>query len=60
LSKDKLSDESGVATMLSRLKSTHAFKQELSFGLEQTILISNPLILPFTMGLVAVTWVLSS
>jgi hypothetical protein len=43
--------------MLLCLKSTHAFKQELSSGLERTILISNPLILPFTMGLVAVTWV---
>jgi hypothetical protein len=37
LSKDKLSDGSGVATMLSRLN-THAFKQELSSGLERTIL----------------------
>jgi hypothetical protein len=37
LSKDKLSDGSGVATMLSCLKSTHVFKQELSFGLEWTI-----------------------
>jgi hypothetical protein len=46
--------------MLSCLKSTHVFKQELSSGLERTILISNQLILPFTMGLVAVTWVLSS
>jgi hypothetical protein len=34
LSKDKLGDGSEVATMLSRLKSTHAFKQELSSGLE--------------------------
>jgi hypothetical protein len=34
LSKDKLNDGSGIATMLSRLKSTHAFKQELSSGLE--------------------------
>jgi hypothetical protein len=34
LSKDKLSDGLGVATMLSRLKSTHAFKQELFSGLE--------------------------
>jgi hypothetical protein len=31
--------------MLSRLKSTHAFKQEFSSGLEQTILTSN---LPIT------------
>jgi hypothetical protein len=38
LSKDKLSDGLGVATMLSRLKSTHAFKQELSSGFEWTIL----------------------
>jgi hypothetical protein len=60
LSKDKLSDGSRVATMLSRLKSTHAFKQELSSGLERTILTLNLPILPFTMGLVAVTWVLSS
>jgi hypothetical protein len=37
LSKDKLSDGLGVATMLSRLKSTHVFKQELSSGLEWTI-----------------------
>jgi len=29
LSKDKLSDGLGVVTMLSRLKSTHVFKQEL-------------------------------
>jgi hypothetical protein len=34
LSKDKLSDGSGVATMLSCLKSTHAFKQKLSSGVE--------------------------
>jgi hypothetical protein len=34
LSKDKLNDVSGVATMLSHLKSTYAFKQGLSFGLE--------------------------
>jgi hypothetical protein len=60
LSKDKFSDGSAVATMLSRLKSTHAFKQVLSSGLEWTILTQNLLILPFTMGLVAVTWVLSS
>jgi hypothetical protein len=46
--------------MLLRLKSTHVFKQKLSSGLEQTILTSNLHILPFTMGLVAVTWVLSS
>jgi hypothetical protein len=46
--------------MLSRLKSTQAFKQELSSGLEWTILTSNLHILPFTMGLVAITWVLSS
>jgi hypothetical protein len=46
--------------MLSCLKSTHAFKRELSSELERTILILNPLMLPFTMGLVAVTWVLSS
>jgi hypothetical protein len=38
LRKDKLSDGSGVATMLSCLKSTHAFKQELSSELEWTIL----------------------
>jgi hypothetical protein len=57
LSKDKLCDESGVATMLSRLKSTHAVKQELLSRLEQTILTSNLPILP---GLVAVTWVLSN
>jgi hypothetical protein len=60
LSKDKLSDRLGVATMLSRLKSTHAFKQKLSSGLERTILTLNLPILPFTMGLVDVTWVLSS
>jgi hypothetical protein len=30
----KLSNGFGVATMLSRLKSTHAFKQEFSSGLE--------------------------
>jgi hypothetical protein len=60
LSKDKLSDGSGVATMLLRLKSTHAFKQELSSGLKRTILTSNLPILPFTMELVAVTWVLRS
>jgi hypothetical protein len=34
LTKDKFSDGSRVATMLSRLKSTQAFKQELSSGLE--------------------------
>jgi hypothetical protein len=34
LSKDKLSDGLGVATILSRLTGTHAFKQELSSGLE--------------------------
>jgi hypothetical protein len=34
LSKDRLSDGSEVATILSRLTGTHAFKQELSFGLE--------------------------
>jgi len=34
LSKDKLGDGLGVAAMLSRLKSTHAFKQEFSLGLE--------------------------
>jgi hypothetical protein len=34
LSKDRLSDGSGVATILSRLTGTHAFKQELSSGLE--------------------------
>jgi hypothetical protein len=34
LSKDKLSDGSGVATILSRLTGTHAFEQELSSGLE--------------------------
>jgi hypothetical protein len=34
LSKDKLSDDSGVVLMLSFLKSTHAFKQELSTKLE--------------------------
>jgi hypothetical protein len=38
LSKDKLSDGSGVATMLSHLKSTHAFKQKLFSGLEWTIM----------------------
>jgi len=32
--KEKLSDGLGVAAMLSYFKSTHAFKQELSFGLE--------------------------
>ena len=32
----ELSNGSGVATMFSLLKSTHAFKQELSYGLEQT------------------------
>jgi hypothetical protein len=32
LSKAKLNNGSGVAAMLSRLKSTHAFKQEFSFG----------------------------
>ena len=36
LSKAKLSNGSRVATMLSRLKSTHAFNQEFSSGLEQT------------------------
>jgi hypothetical protein len=46
--------------MLSRFKSTHAFIQELSFGLQRTILTLNLPILPFTMGLVAVTWVFSS
>jgi hypothetical protein len=34
LSKDKLNDGLGVAAILSRLKSTHAFKQELSSRLE--------------------------
>ena len=58
LSKDWLSDGSGVATMLSRLKSTHAFKQELSSGLEWTILTQDLLILPLTMGLIAISWVL--
>jgi hypothetical protein len=33
-----LNNGSRVATMLSCLKSTYAFKQEFSFGLEQTIL----------------------
>jgi hypothetical protein len=60
LSKDRLSDGSGVATILSCLKSTHAFKQDLSFRLEWIILIIDLLILPSTMGLMAVTWVLSS
>jgi len=32
----ELSNGSGVATMFSFLKSTHVFKQEFSFGLEQT------------------------
>ena len=59
-SKAKLSNGSGVATMLSRLKSTHVFKQEFPSGLEYTILISNLLILPSTMRLVAFTWVLSN
>ena len=31
-----LNNGSGVASMFSLLKSTHAFKQEFSFGLEQT------------------------
>jgi hypothetical protein len=34
LSKDRLDDGSGVATILSRLTGTDAFKQELSSGLE--------------------------
>jgi hypothetical protein len=38
LSKDKLSDRSGVASMLSHLKSTHAFKHELFSGIEWTIM----------------------
>jgi hypothetical protein len=42
--------------MLSCLKSTHAFKQKLSSGVEWTILISNY----STKGLVTVTCVLSS
>ena len=46
-SKAKLKDGSGVATMLSRLKSTHAFRQEFSSELEWTILTSYLLILPF-------------
>ena len=59
-SKVKLSDGSGVATMLSHLKSTHAFKQEFSSKLEWTILTLNIIILPSTMGLIAFTWVLSN
>jgi hypothetical protein len=38
LSKTKLSNRSGVVSMLSCLKSTHAFKQEFYFRLELTIL----------------------
>jgi hypothetical protein len=34
LSKDRLSDGSGVATILSRLIGTHAFREELSSRLE--------------------------
>jgi hypothetical protein len=44
LSNANLNNGSGVATMLSRLKSTHAFKQEFSSELKQTILTSNLLI----------------
>jgi hypothetical protein len=58
--KDKLNDGSRVVAMLSHLKSTHEFKQEFSLGLECTILTSNLLVLPSTMRLIAVTWVMSS
>ena len=37
LSKAKLSNGLGVATMLSRLKSTQVFNQELSSGLDELI-----------------------
>jgi hypothetical protein len=37
LEQNKLSDGSGVVTIHSRLRSTHVFKQELSSGLEWTI-----------------------
>jgi len=55
LSKDRISDGSEVATMLSRLTCTHALKQELSSSLEWTILTQDSPILPFTMELVAIT-----
>jgi len=45
LSKANLNNGSGVATILSRLKSTYVFKQDFSSRLEQTILTSN---LPIT------------
>ena len=38
LSKAKLSNGLGVATIFSLLKSTHAFNQKFSFGLEQIVL----------------------
>jgi len=41
--------------MPSRLTSTHAFKQGLSSKLEWTILTQDSPILPFTMGLIAIT-----
>jgi hypothetical protein len=44
---------SGVATMLSRLKSTHAFKQEFFSGLDLTILTFRLPILPLTMELIS-------
>ena len=60
LRKDNLIDGSKVATIISCLTSTHAFEQGLSFGLEWTILTQDLPILPFTMGLIAITYVLSS
>jgi len=41
LSKDRLSDGSRVATMLSHLTSTHEFRQGLSSGLEWTMLTQD-------------------
>ena len=48
-----LNNRSGVATMLSRLKSTHAFNQKFSSGLKKLIWLSNLPILPPTMGLLS-------
>ena len=55
LSKDRLSDGSGVATILSLLTCTHVFRKGLSSNLELTILTQDSPIVPFTMELVAIT-----